>query len=85
MRERLMPVQGKGEQMKEIEELIESYVILCEKGIGTCKREDLEKILQTNLHEQKCEREDKSLAKPSSPTKMAEIAEPTTTVTIISA
>ena len=84
MRERLRHVQVKGAR-NEIEEMMESYVMQCEKANESRKSEELPKILLTELDEQKRERQDKALAKPSSPSKVAETVEPTPAVTTTSA
>ena len=58
MRERITQVHVKGGKNSEIEEMIESYVKQCEKAIEKGKHEDLSKILQKKLDEQKHERQD---------------------------
>ena len=71
MRERLTHVQVKGEKKIEIEEMMESYVVLCEKATSTRNREDLPKIFLTKLDEQKRETQHNALAKACSPPKTA--------------
>ena len=56
--------------------MIEIYVKQCEKAIENGKGEDLPKILQTKVNEQKYETQDKALAKERSPRKAAEISGP---------
>ena len=55
VREQLTHVQVKGESKNEIEQMMEGYVMQCEKAMQTDKREDLPKFLQTKLTEQKRE------------------------------
>ena len=63
---------------------MESYVAQCEKEMPTGKRENLQKILQTKLDEQKRQKENKALEKTSSPPKTVETV-PTPTVAQVSA
>ena len=70
VRERLMPVNVQWET-NEIEEIMESAIMQCEKAMQTGKREDLSKYLQTKLDEEKRDRQDKALAKETSPPKVA--------------
>ena len=56
MRERLPHVKVQA-QTKEIEEMIESYIVQCEKALQTGKREDLPKYMQTKFADQKRDRE----------------------------
>ena len=79
MRGRWKQVTMQGET-KEIEEMMESYLMQCENATKTGKGEDLPKILETKLDEQKRERQDKALGKASSPPKTAGTA-PTPTGT----
>ena len=83
MRERLIHVNVQG-QRNEIEEKMESYVMLCEKAIESGKPEDLPKIFGTKFDEEKCGRQGKALPKARSPEKEAETAMPTRTITITS-
>ena len=72
MRERLTHLKVQRER-NEIEEMMDSYIVQWENARGSGER-DLPKYLQTKLAEQKHERQDKALAKASSPPKGAEIA-----------
>ena len=81
MRKRLTHVQAKGAQKSDNEEIMKSYAIQSEKTIESGKQEHLPKILLMKLDEQIRERQDKALAKASSPPKAAETAVPTRTVT----
>ena len=85
MRERLTHLQVKGGKKREIEEMIESYPMQCEKEIEKGKREDVPKILQTKLDKEKRERQDKALAKVSSPAKSSVTAGPPQPVSTTSA
>ena len=68
-----------------IDETMGSYIVQCEKARQTGKRDDLPKYVQTELAEQKRERENKALEKATSPAKAPETGTPTPTVTIASA
>ena len=77
IRERLIHLQVNGAMKSENDEIMESYVMQCEKAMKTGKREDLPKIIQMKLAEQKRE---KAIAKATSPLKAAETAAPTPSV-----
>ena len=77
MREHLIPVTVKEERKNELAEMMEYYVRQCEKARSICKRVDLPKILQTNVNEQKRERQDLGHEKANSTPKMAETSAPT--------
>ena len=62
---------NKRRKKSEIEEMLEAYVMQCERAMQTGKREDHPKYLQTKLAEQKLEREIKALERPSSRPKTA--------------
>ena len=69
-----VPVSGMRNTIKKM--MIE-YGVQCQNAMKTGKREDLSKILQTKLNEQKREAEEKTRAKATNPGKPAEIAVPT--------
>ena len=50
---RLTHVHVKGEPKSKIEEMLEDYVMQCDKAMQTGKRDDLPKYLQTKLNAQK--------------------------------
>ena len=81
MGESLTHVQVKGAKKSENEEIMEGYLMQCEKAIERGKREQLPRILQTKLDEKKRERQDKARAKANSPPKPAETAVPTPPLT----
>ena len=68
-------------QTNRIEELIEKYLVQCEKAMQTGKREDLMRFPHTKLDEQKGDRQDTALTKANSQPKAAVTAAPTPIVT----
>ena len=72
VKDRLTHVHVEGVPKGEIEEILEDYVMQCEKALKTGKREDLPKRVITNLNAQKRDKENKALEKASSPVKAGE-------------
>ena len=79
MPDRLTHVEVNGKKRK-IEEMIEEYVLQCEKAMTSGKR-DLPKDLIKKLDEQIRDRPDQALARTSNPRKTAETTAPTPTIT----
>ena len=79
-------VTAPGAARRDTQEMMEEYVVQCEKAIKPGMKTDLPKTLQTKLEQLQHARENQALAKASSPPKAAR-TEPTpsstTSTTII--
>ena len=77
----LMRETAPGAKKRAMQEMMEEYVIQCEKAIKTGKKADLPKMLQTKLEELHRARENQALEMARSTVKAAE-TEPTPSTTI---
>ena len=73
VRESLTYVAEKGEKRSEMQEMMERYVVHCEKAMVTGNGEDLPKMLELKLEDQKRDRQEQVLANGNSPPKSVEI------------
>ena len=80
MKASLKRMSSPGVAKNDTQEMMEEYVMQCEKAIQTGKKTDLPKRLQTKLEELQRDRENAALAKANSPPKTAE-TEPTPSTT----
>ena len=81
MKNSLKRMGSPGVAKNDTQEVMEEYIMQCEKAIQTGKKTDLPKRLQAKLEELQRERENAALAQANSPPRSAEI-EPTPSTTI---
>ena len=62
MKDSLARVSSSGVAKSETQEMMEEYLMQCEKAIKTGKKTDLPKLLQTKLEQLQRERENAALA-----------------------
>ena len=71
MKASLTRVRATGASRSDTQEMMEEYVVQCEKAIKTGKKTDLPMMLQINLEQLQRARENQALAKVRSPAKAA--------------
>ena len=72
MKASLTRVSSPGAAKSETQEMMEEYIVHCEKAIKTGKKTDLPKMLQTKLEQLKRARENQALAEANRTPKVAE-------------